>query len=620
MKQKFRIGLMLLMLLALGIPARAAVVDESLKRDFKAVDGYVVSLMGGEYLIDLDATSRLAVGDIFAVIQPGEKIMHPVTKKVVGTVEQPKAYIQVTKIQSGYSYTRLIGQISGASIQAGDQVRRYQGLPARFWDYSGNGEAVFNSLKAAIPQLEWSSYAASQASRPAAPSAPTDQQVGMVFVYDGGRLEARDPYFHVIHSYGKAKAAGRSIAAAPAGSSASGMRLLPLGTAATAGGGMTMVPAGQAGTAAGSVPYQLEQQATPAGAYAGNSVVRYSTQFPGFQQRGELPMGVTYTDFIVVDGRRLMAAVNGNNVFVYDVSGGGMTRIAQASLPGTAEMLAVNWWRPAPGEALHLAVTGWISRVNDNSQDSQRVSSAILVLNGNSLTVKKNNMGRILGAIDRDGDGVPEVLLGQSFERLTFFGRKMEQYVLNGGKISTVKPGFDMPLDFVAVSGNCMDVTGNGRREFVYVRNNKLYIYSPDGQEQIYESPKGMGGSLATAMHNIHGGLPKAGEVDDVTAMEIKPIAVDLDGDRLQEVVLPGVEKMAMGIVEGLTPGVKNSWISVVKFRSGMFVKGTIGEKMETPLAGVTVTEDEVLFVATDAPKLTGKKGRSYLLSFPLRQ
>jgi hypothetical protein len=129
-----------------------------------------------------------------------------------------------------------------------------------------------------------------------------------------------------------------------------------------------------------------------------------------------------------------------------------------------------------------------------------------------------------------------------------------------------------------------------------------------------------MGGSLATAMHNIHGGLPKAGEVDDVTAMEIKPIAIDLDGDRVQEVVLPGAEKAAMGIIEGLTPGVKNSWISVVKFRSGMFVKGTIGEKMETPLAGVTVTEDEVLFVATDAPKITGKKGRSYLLSFPLRQ
>ena len=614
MKQKFRIGLMLLALLVLGLPAQA-VVNENVKRDFKAVEGYVVSLMGGEYLIDLDASSRLAVGDIFAVIQPGEKIMHPVTKKVVGTVEKPKAYVQVTKIQSGYSYTRVIGQIDGASIQAGDQVRRYQGLPARFWDYSGNGEAVFNNLKAALPHLEWSSYAESQASRPGSPSAPTDQQVGMVFIYDGGRLEARDPYFHLIHSYGKAKAGKRTVAAAPAGSAASGMRLRPLGSAA---GGMNMVPAGQT---TGSVPYQLEQQAIPAGgAYAGNSVVRYSTQFPGFQQRGDLPMGVTYTDFIVVDGRRLMAAVNGSNVFVYDVSGGGMTRIAQASLPGTAEMLAVNWWCPAPGEALYLAITGWLSRVNDNQKDYQQISSAILALNGHSLTVKKNNMGRILGAIDRDGDGLPEVLLGQSFERLTFFGRKMEQYVLNGGKISAVKPGFDMPVDFVAVSGNCLDVTGNGRREFVYVRNNKLYIYSPDGREQIYASPKEMGASLATAMHNIHGGRAKTAEVDDVTAMEVKPVAIDLDGDQVREVVLPAAEKAGMGIVEGIMPGVKHSWISVIKFRSGMFVKGTIGEKMEMPLAGVTVTEDEVLFVATEAPKLTGKKGRSYMLAFPLRQ
>ena len=92
-------------------------------------------------------------------------------------------------------------------------VRRFQNLPALFWDYSGGGEAIFAELQSALPHLEWADYASAQAGRPPVPAPPAEQRIALTFIYDGSRLEARDPYFRIIHTYGTTTAptaAGRA--------------------------------------------------------------------------------------------------------------------------------------------------------------------------------------------------------------------------------------------------------------------------------------------------------------------------------------------------------------------------------------------------------------------------
>jgi hypothetical protein len=63
---------------------------------------------------------------------------------------------------------------------------------------------------------------------------------------------------------------------------------------------------------------------------------------------------------------------------------------------------------------------------------------------------------------------------------------------------------------------------------------------------------------------------------------------------------------------------VKKSWLSVLKKRDGMFVKGTLGEELEVPLQGLAVANKQVLFVATETGSIFGKGGESLVLVFPL--
>jgi len=188
----------LLLLALVGSAAEAADLDQIVK-DFKPLSGYVVMPIGNEFLIDLDGSDGVAVSDLFSVITPGEKIIHPISKKMIGTLDEVKGILKVTRVKSGYSYAKPMG--SAENIAKGDMIRRYENLMAIFWDYTGQGEPFFNELSAALPNLEWQSYAASQSGRPAEPSVGDVGNAALVFVMTAQGIQVCDADFAVIHSY-----------------------------------------------------------------------------------------------------------------------------------------------------------------------------------------------------------------------------------------------------------------------------------------------------------------------------------------------------------------------------------------------------------------------------------
>ncbi len=180
------------------IPGRAAGLDE-IAKDFKPLSGYIIMPVNDEYLIDQDAAKGVAVGDLFAVVTKGEKIIHPVTKEVLGTLDQVKGVLQVTRVKSGYSYARPLGKVEG--LKAGDVIRRYENIPAIFWDYTGQGSGLFAQLKDALPNLDWKDYAAAQAERPATPGALAKGGPALLFVLNGSGLQVHDADFRILHAY-----------------------------------------------------------------------------------------------------------------------------------------------------------------------------------------------------------------------------------------------------------------------------------------------------------------------------------------------------------------------------------------------------------------------------------
>jgi hypothetical protein len=140
------------LLIAWPLTAEAA-LPLQIDQHFAPLSGSIIMPVANEYLIDLDSSANLQIGDILTLVTPGEQVLHPITKEVLGTINSPVGFLQVTQIKSGYSYARLL--YSDSIPQKGNQIRRFVHVPARFLAKQGNGEELYRELKNRLPQLKW---------------------------------------------------------------------------------------------------------------------------------------------------------------------------------------------------------------------------------------------------------------------------------------------------------------------------------------------------------------------------------------------------------------------------------------------------------------------------------
>ncbi len=144
---------LLLFCLCLSVPAFAV---DNLKEFFAPATGTVIMPVDDKYLIDLDAADKINQGDLLTIIYEGEKIIHPTTGEILGTLNDYGPTLQVTEIKSGYSYAKVVSE--QASVKRGDRVSRFENIPVYFLDESGEDSALFSKLKRELPQLNWSGY------------------------------------------------------------------------------------------------------------------------------------------------------------------------------------------------------------------------------------------------------------------------------------------------------------------------------------------------------------------------------------------------------------------------------------------------------------------------------
>ena len=105
----------------------------------------------------------------------------------------------------------------------------------------------------------------------------------------------------------------------------------------------------------------------------------------------------------------------------------------------------------------------------------------------------------------------------------------------------------------------------------------------------------------------------------NTTMVEVSPVAADLDGDGVMEVVVVASES-SFFTARGIVPSIKNPRLAVLKYRNGTFVRGTIGDEVGAPVQGMTVADGKLLFVATNIGSFFGKGASTQLLAFRLTQ
>ena len=550
-------------------------VIETVREDLRPISGYVVMHREGEIVVDLDARHGLRAGDILSVVTKGPEVIHPVTKEVLGRLDEAKAVLRVTQVKSGFSLAR---PVSGTGkIADGDIVRRFAHLTAKAQGAPESGER-YEVLRNALPELEW------QGLFPGGDGEGGGPATDLVFILDGNELTLADREGHALRSWTYPAVAAEAVKRPAA------------------------VAAGQ--------PAQPVAEPASGPAEKDRSPVRWTTggaEFGSFTSLGELRARVLMSAFTRDADRVLLATVDGNYVRVYNVTGGLRQLAVREMSGGLLSPFLVAWWRPEKNGPLYLAVTAGeeITRGYGTSVET-RLSGAVYEFADGSLRTVATGLGYFLGTFDRDGDGRPEMLLGQEFHPRDEYGRTFALR-LEGSKIRAGKPDFELPREFTVPGSAMGDLTGDGTPEAAYVRNGILWIYS--GTERIYESSKGIGGSIDTLTYDKNPDVQES--MFSVLSLEVPPFRRDIDGDGVPELLVVASETGFLQ-VPGIGPGVKKSWVSVVKFQGGVFKKGQLPGELENPIQGIWADGEQVYLVASRTTSVLSKEGSSSLLARPL--
>lgn len=565
---RYRAVIFACLLLIASVPSSRAAVPEEIARDFAPLSGYVVMPADGEFLIDRGAADGIAVGDLFSVLRPGEQIVHPVTGKVLGSLDRVKGFLQVTRVRPGYSHARPLEVRE--NIGSGDAIRRYERIPAAFLDTTGRGRPIYDRLRTALPGMEWRIVAA-----PADGKASLPEGTMLAFVLESGRLEVRGPD-QILRSY--EIEGGKRGGTSPPTASRGSTNESPEGRGMLSGG--VREPVGKGPSA-------------------------------DFAVRGELPAGTIMADFVRDGDRLLLAATDGTRIDVFAV-GDNLVRLGGGEPPRSGHVYSLRWWKPKPDGRPLLAATVAVDENQAYSPTTgQTVIGVVFTLQDGHLTPIPEELPYLLGSFDRDGDGIPETLLGQSFDRDIFFGDRVREIRLKEGTLAIDESSFPIPRPFSVQGTLFADLTGDGRPETVVVRKGKMVVY--DGTKLLYESSRQMGGSLSVLTYDLNPGAKD--RLFTTVAFEVPPVAVDLDGDGRVEVV--AIASEGSGPL-GFGSGVRKSWLATLDYRDGRFVRGSLGPELETPLQGLYAGREGVYVVATKpSSSLTRKKKSSLLLFLP---
>lgn len=173
-----RTALFAVLLLLLTSASRAA-LPEHLSETLRPVDGVVIKLADGECLIDLGSQDGLRVGDLLAVLEPGEELRHPVSGALLGRIDRARTFLRVTRVKPDFSWARPLA--ADIVIRPADAVRRYGEVPALLIPANEEDHTLYNDLQTALPHLAWRPW------REATLNGP-----GLIFSRTGSELIVRD--------------------------------------------------------------------------------------------------------------------------------------------------------------------------------------------------------------------------------------------------------------------------------------------------------------------------------------------------------------------------------------------------------------------------------------------
>jgi hypothetical protein len=156
---------------------------------------------------------------------------------------------------------------------------------------------------------------------------------------------------------------------------------------------------------------------------------------------------------------------------------------------------------------------------------------------GKPVTIVKNG-NDILWAVDADGSGAKKTLWAQGFSRETFFRKGQAHRVTLKGDQLVRDAAVRVPNSFRATGATLASIAGKDTRALVFVDEYQRLRVTV-GTEDTWRSSSPVGGGSYLRLELLKAGTTARSPRTEFINFEPVPVAVDLDGDGVEEVVVP---------------------------------------------------------------------------------
>src|SRR5437867_4889544 len=498
---------------------------------FPRVDAEVLEVQGRNVTLSVGRASGIQPGVILEVFREGREIRHPRTGQVLGNAEQSLGRAVITQISDRFS----VALYDGEPVQPGDRVRTggkakltlltltSPGAKGSFAEPMTN-EVYESRNRTGHFQIVFGEQIAAWLNQEKI--APDD------FVHGKGVAEATERFkadnLLVLHY--------KMVERKPFVDARVFVMGRPTPSLTTSFFVPASMKAAPTGRFSGSDRVAQNQERKPRSLLQrllgwGNDTSAYSSAETSLslKEMARLAYTVVSMDVAVAPADRIPRVVitDGEKVFVY--------KIVNQAFEGDWTYSARAFGRIFSVQFADLTGSGRLEVVANRYDPRGGMNSFILGVPSGKPVALVEDVDSILMAVDEQGSGVKRTLWAQRFRKETFFTKgQADEMVIKNGSLVKVKTAV-VPDSFRATGATFTNVNGKTSRALAFIdEQNRLRISV--GSEEIYRSGSvvGGGGEKIEVIRDI-----ERGGRSYFYQLEPTPLAVDLDGDGVEEIIVP---------------------------------------------------------------------------------
>jgi len=507
----------------------SALIDQTVAL-FPRVDAEILEVQGRNVTLSAGRASGIQPGLILEVVREGREIRHPRTGQVLGKAEQSLGRVVVEQVSDRFS----VGAYAGEPAQPGDRVRTSGKPKLTLLALSATRtnlliEAVTNEVYEGLNRTgHFQIVFGEQIGAWLAQEKITPDD----FVLGKGVSEATERFkadnLLVLHL--------KTVDRRPFIDA----RVFVMGRSAPALTSAFFVPTSikpaQAGRFSGSDRVGQTSEKKPRSFLArllgwGNDGTAYSSAESSIplKEIARLAYTVVSMDVAVApaDGTPRVVVTDGQKVFVY--------KIVNQAFEGDWTYSERAFGRIFSVQLADLTGSGRLEVVANRYDPRAGMNSFIIGVDNGKPVALVEDVDSILLAVDAQGSGVKRTLWAQNYKKETFFSKgQADEVAIKGRSLVKVKTA-PVPDTFRATGATFTNVNGKGSRTLAFIdEQNRLRIAS--GTEEVYRSGSivGGGGERIEVIRDT-----ERGGRSYFYQLEPTPLAVDLDGDGIDEIIVP---------------------------------------------------------------------------------